>query len=90
VLLIPVGGGTTLGAAKASDLISLLEPKIVIPMHYKTELLKGLDLAPVDQFLKEMGIKEVPPVDSLKVTKGSLPSETQVVVMEITAGGSAT
>ena len=89
VLLIPVGGGTTLGAAKASEVISLLEPKIVIPMHYKTELLKGVKLAPVDQFLKEMGIKEVAPVDVVKVTKGALPSETQVMVMEITGGGSA-
>jgi L-ascorbate metabolism protein UlaG (beta-lactamase superfamily) len=89
VLLIPVGGGTTLGAAEASEVISLLEPKIVIPMHYKTELLKGVKLAPVDHFLKEMGIKEVPPVDVLKVTEGGLPSETQVIVMEITARGSA-
>jgi L-ascorbate metabolism protein UlaG (beta-lactamase superfamily) len=89
VLLIPVGGGTTLGPAKAPEVVSLLEPKIVIPMHYRTELLKGVKLAPVDQFLKEMGIKEVPPVDVLKVTKGALPSETQVVVMDVTAGGSA-
>ena len=89
VLLIPVGGGTTLGAAEASEVISLLEPKIVIPMHYQTELLKGVRLAPVDHFLKEMGIKEVAPVEVLKVTNGALPSETQVVVMEITARGSA-
>jgi superfamily II helicase len=58
-------------------------------MHYQTELLKGVKLAPVDQFLKEMGIKEVAPVEVLKVTNGALPSETQVVVMEITARGSA-
>jgi L-ascorbate metabolism protein UlaG (beta-lactamase superfamily) len=89
VLLIPVGGGTTLGASEASEVISLLEPKIVIPMHYQTELLKGVKLAPVDHFLKEMGIKEVAPVDVLKVTKGALPTETQVVVMEITTGSSA-
>jgi len=89
VLLIPVGGGTTLGASEASEVISLLEPKIVIPMHYQTELLKGVKLAPVDHFLKEMGIKEVAPVEVLKVTNGALPSETQVVVMEITARGSA-
>ena len=89
VLLIPVGGGTTLGAAKASEVISLLEPKIVIPMHYKTKLLRGLELEPVDQFLKEMGDKEIAPQDELKIAKGGLPSETQVMVMSCSAESSA-
>jgi L-ascorbate metabolism protein UlaG (beta-lactamase superfamily) len=89
VLLIPVGDGTTLGAAKASEVISLLEPSIVIPMHYKTELLRGLELAPVDQFLKEMGVKEIAPQDEVKITRGGLPSETQVMVMSCSAESSA-
>jgi L-ascorbate metabolism protein UlaG (beta-lactamase superfamily) len=88
VLLIPVGGGSTLGAAKASEVISLLEPKIVIPMHYQTKLLRGLKLQPVGQFLKEMGVKEVEPQDELKVTKSGMPSETQVAVMNCAAQGS--
>ena len=88
VLLIPVGGGSTLGAAKASEVISLLEPKIVIPMHYQTKLLRGLKLQAVGQFLKEMGIKEVEPQDELKVTKSGMPSETQVAVMNCAAQGS--
>jgi L-ascorbate metabolism protein UlaG (beta-lactamase superfamily) len=82
VLLIPVGGGNAIGAAKASEVISLLEPKVVIPMHYGTEAVKGLKLQPVDHFLKEMGIKEIVPQDRVKLTKGGLPSETQVIVME--------
>ena len=82
VLLIPVGGDTTIGAAKASEVISLLEPKIVIPMHYGTKALQGLKLEPVDPFLKEMGTKDLVPEDVLKVTKGGLPSETQVVIMD--------
>jgi len=89
VMLVPVGGGTTLGASEASEVISLLEPKIVIPMHYKTDLLKGLKLAPVGQFLKEMGLKEVTPVDVLRVTEATLPEETQVIVMEVTGAGAA-
>ncbi|MDZ4278759.1 MAG: MBL fold metallo-hydrolase, partial [Dehalococcoidia bacterium] len=36
VLLAPVGGGSTIGAAAAAEVVSLLEPKLVIPMHYKT------------------------------------------------------
>ncbi|TKJ30864.1 MAG: hypothetical protein CEE40_03210 [Chloroflexi bacterium B3_Chlor] len=81
VLLIPVGADTTIGAAKASEVISLLEPKIVIPMHYRTKALKGLKLEPVDPFLKEMGTKDLDAEDTLKLTKGGLPSETQVVIM---------
>lgn len=82
VLLIPVGGGSTLGAARASEVISLLEPKIVIPMHYRTEVWQGTKLLPVDNFLKEMGVKETVPQDRLKVTKGALPSDTQVIIMD--------
>jgi L-ascorbate metabolism protein UlaG (beta-lactamase superfamily) len=88
VLLVPVGGGSTLEAAKASDVISLLEPRIVIPMHYQTKFLRGLKLQPVDLFLKEMGVKDTVPQDGLTVTKSGLPTETQVVVMECAAKGS--
>jgi L-ascorbate metabolism protein UlaG (beta-lactamase superfamily) len=82
---MPVGGGSTLGAAKASEVISLLEPRIVVPMHYRTKSLRGLKLQPVDQFLKEMGVKDAVPQDTLKVTRGGLPSETQVIVMDCAA-----
>ncbi len=81
VLLIPVGGVTTIGAARASEVISVLEPKIVIPMHYKTKAVKELKVQPVDQFLKEMGIKKTDPQDTLKVAKSGLPSDTQVIIM---------
>jgi L-ascorbate metabolism protein UlaG (beta-lactamase superfamily) len=81
VLLIPVGGVTTIGPAEASEVISLLEPKIVIPMHYKTDALQEMELQPVDQFLKEMGTKETDPEDRLKVRRGGLPSDTQVMLL---------
>jgi L-ascorbate metabolism protein UlaG (beta-lactamase superfamily) len=89
VLLIPVGGGSTLGPAKAAEVVSLLEPKVVVPMHYGTSLLKGLKLQPVSQFLREMGLKEVAPVDKVNITKSALPSEAQVMVMECSVEGSA-
>jgi L-ascorbate metabolism protein UlaG (beta-lactamase superfamily) len=81
VLLIPVGGVTTIEPAKASEVISLVEPRIVIPMHYRTKALKDSKLRPVDQFLTEMGVKKTDPQDSLDVTKGKLPTDTQVVMM---------
>ena len=80
VALVPVGGGGGLAAAKAVEVISLLEPGIVIPMHYNTPG-GNLKLAPVTRFLKEMGIGNVEPQPSLKVTLGSVPEETHVVVL---------
>lgn len=80
VLMVPVGAGTSLNAAQAAEIISLIEPYIVIPMHYKTNAI-SLKLDKVDKFLKEMGTPRIEPLDVLKVTKSSLPHETQVVVL---------
>jgi L-ascorbate metabolism protein UlaG (beta-lactamase superfamily) len=83
VLLAPVGGGNTIGAAAAAETVSLLEPKLVIPMHYKTDASKG-DLEPLDRFLKEIGAASAlnERLPKLSITKGTLPDETQVQVLE--------
>lgn len=80
ILLVPVGGIYTINAEAASDIVSQLEPKIIIPMHYKIEGLK-FELDPVDKFLKEMGAEGVVPVPKLSITKDKLPEEPQVVVL---------
>ncbi len=80
VLLVPVGGVSTIDAIQAAEIVRRVEPKIVIPMHYKTLVLKR-DLAPVDRFLKEMGVKEAIPQPKLTVNKNSLPLTLQVVVL---------
>ena len=81
VVLVPVGGGGSLNAAKAAEIVSLLEPGIVIPMHYQLPE-SSLDLSPLSRFLKEMGVGKIEPVPSLKVTRSSVPSEARVVVLE--------
>ena len=81
VALVPVGGGGGLNAARAAEIVSLLEPGIVIPMHYQIPGGK-LDLETLSRFLKEMGVGEIEPVPSLKVTRSSAPSETRVTVLE--------
>jgi L-ascorbate metabolism protein UlaG (beta-lactamase superfamily) len=81
VALVPVGGGGGLNAAKAAEVISLLEPNLVIPMHYSTPATK-LSLDALNKFLKEMGLSKLDAQPSLKVTRSSLPSETHVVVLE--------
>lgn len=80
ILMLPVGGVSTINASKAAETVRQLEPKVVIPMHYKTLLLKR-ELDPVDKFLNEMGVKEVTPQAKLSITKTNLPLTTQVVVL---------
>jgi L-ascorbate metabolism protein UlaG (beta-lactamase superfamily) len=80
ILLVPVGGGNSLNAAQAAELVSMLEPSIVVPMHYQMAGLK-LHLDGVERFLKEMGVTETAEAASLKVTSSSLPDETQVALL---------
>lgn len=81
VLLIPVGGNNTINAGQAAEVVSQIEPRIVIPMHYKTEV-STLDLDPVSKFLREMGAKDPTPQPKLTVTRGNLPEETTVVLLD--------
>ncbi|MFN2148780.1 MAG: MBL fold metallo-hydrolase [Anaerolineales bacterium] len=81
VALVPVGGGNALSPSQAAEVISLIEPSIVIPMHFKTGK-ETLKLGTAEGFLKEMGIADQEAQPSLKVVKGSLSEETQVVVLK--------
>jgi len=81
VLLLPVGGVSTIDAPMAAEVVRQLEPKAVVPMHYRTEALKR-ELAPVERFLKEMGLKEVTSEPKLSFTKASLPVSTQVFLLD--------
>lgn len=83
VLLIPVGGVFTIEAKDTPDIIASLEPKIVVPMHYKVEGLK-FELASVGEFLKQMGKENIEKVSKLSVTSDRLPEELEVVVLEVT------
>ncbi|MBN2149457.1 MAG: MBL fold metallo-hydrolase [Anaerolineales bacterium] len=81
VALVPVGGGGGLNAAKAAEVISLLEPGFVIPMHYSTPSC-AIKLAPLSKFLKEMGLSDIEPQPTLKLTKSAIPEETKVVILQ--------
>ncbi|MCL4507299.1 MAG: MBL fold metallo-hydrolase [Chloroflexi bacterium] len=83
VLLVPVGGGDGLNAAQASEIISLIEPSIVVPMNYRVGAEGGRKLDSATKFLKEMGLSEAKTQDALKVTKSTLPEDTQVILLEV-------
>lgn len=83
VLFVPVGNaGVSIGAKDAVKIVTDLDPRIVIPMHFRLPQFKET-LDPVDKFIKELGIK-AETVDKLKLTKKDLPQEeTKVYVMTI-------
>lgn len=81
VLLIPVGGKSTTDASTAVEIVHMIGPSLVIPMHYKVDGVQ-IDLEPVDRFLAEMGIKEVSPIPKLSLNRNTMPPETQVVILD--------
>ena len=80
ILLIPVGSIFTIDGKAAAGIVAQLEPRIIIPMHFKIEGLK-FELEGVEAFLKEMGAEGVIPQPKLSITKDKLPEEPQVVVL---------
>ena len=81
VLLLPVGGVSTINAPMAAEVVRQLEPKVVVPMHYKTPALSR-ELESVEKFLKEIGVKEVTSQPKLSLTRSSLPDSTQVFLLD--------
>lgn len=81
VLLIPVGGKHTIDAKKAVEVISQIEPRIIIPMHYGHKDLKWKwELDSVDKFVKELGLTPTYE-DKLKISKKDLPQEDMELVI---------
>ena len=80
ILFIPVGGKYTLDAKKAVEVISQIEPRMVIPMHYQVKDLKIDGLDAVDKFIKELGI-EVNYEEKIKINKKDLPSDDMRLVV---------
>ncbi len=83
ILLVPVGGESVLDSDEAAKTVNFIEPRIVIPMHYKMEGLK-IKADAEQKFLKELGGKEER-LEKLIIKKKDLPAEdapTKVIVLE--------
>jgi len=80
VLLVPVGLPHGLTPAEASEVVSMLEPRLVIPMQYS---LPGVTLErkSVELFLREMGVAEPEVVDRLSARRGEGAGETRVLLL---------
>ena len=81
VLFVPAGGVCTIGASSAAELISLVAPKIVVPLHYRAEGV-AVELEPLEAFLDDLGVTEQVRQPRLDVTASSLPRDMRVVVLE--------
>ena len=81
MLLVPIGGQHTINAAQAAEVISQVEPHIVIPMHYSSSI--GDAPNPLDKFCREMGIETINPQLKLSITRSALPAETQIIILSI-------
>ena len=81
LLLVPIGGQHTINATQAAEVISQVEPHIVIPMHYSPTIGDAVNL--LDKFCREMGIEAINPQPKLSITRSALPAETQVVILSI-------
>lgn len=80
ILMIPVGGNYTINYKEATEVISQIEPKIVIPMHYKIQGSK-LDIDGPEKFLKEISLSPEKVEKSYKIQKKNLSMEEMKVIM---------
>ena len=82
VLFVPVGGGDALNAKQAAEAVNQLEPRIIIPMHYKSGSI-GAALDGIEPFIKAMGLGKPEVLPKLKISAKELPQdEMRLVVLE--------
>lgn len=80
ILLLPIGGGTSLDAHLALEVLKQVEPRIIVPCMYRTGS-DDVDLTDDKEFLKEYGIKDVEHTEKLKLSKKDLPAEESRVIL---------
>ncbi|MDP3769754.1 MAG: MBL fold metallo-hydrolase [bacterium] len=83
ILLVPVGGTYTIDGENAARLSKDIEPRYVIPMHYKIPDLK-ISLQDNSAFLKEMGVKNAQQQEKFTIKKKDIAVEekTEVIVLK--------
>ena len=81
ILMIPVGGFFTIDPKEATRVAEQIKPKVVIPMHFKTEKC-GFPIAPVEDFLKGKTNTKRPKASEASFDKKTLPQKTEILVLE--------
>lgn len=81
VLLTPVGGYFTIDAKDAYYITEQLNPSIVFPMHYKTEII-DFPISGVEEFLNYFNADQIKKVSNWEVEIAKLPDSTEVYVLD--------
>src|SRR5262249_51840536 len=68
-------------AAGAAEVISLLQPRLVVPMRYRTDA-AAIELDPLDPFIKQLGSSAPEPQAKLSITRTNLPENTQAAGLD--------
>lgn len=83
ILLLPVGGKYTVGPDEAFEIMHLIKPQVVIPMHFMTPHL-SFELAPVERFTSKF--ERVLKLPYLDIKKQDLKAEAKIIVLEYLMG----
>ena len=86
VLMLPVGGFYTIDAAAARKIVDQVNPRVVIPMHYKTSVNASWPISDEKEFLRLMGAENLSPLPLLRVTQGDLSEQPRLAVLEAGMG----
>ncbi len=85
VLMVPVGGHYTIGPAQAKAVCDMLNPRVILPMHYRTAYNASWPIAPVEDFTKLLG-GEVEELDMLRITSGDMKCQPRAAVLRAAVG----
>lgn len=80
ILLLPIGGATGLTQEQAAEVVSQLEPKVLIPMQYRTEI-GDRELQPLETFAKLIGVEIPEAVDKYSPRQADLKDAMELVVL---------
>jgi L-ascorbate metabolism protein UlaG (beta-lactamase superfamily) len=81
ILLIPVGGYYTIDAKVATQVCDQLKPKVIIPMHFKTDKC-GFPITGVGEFLRGKEAVKKLNASEVEFKQEELPTTTQIIVLQ--------
>ena len=80
ILLLPIGGTYTIDHYEAVELMDLINPRLVIPMHYKTPD-SNIDIDPLDKFLNHMSEYSETDANEVEIKASQLESMDPLLVL---------
>lgn len=82
LLMIPVGGFFTIDCKKAHDMTNLIDPKVVIPMHYSSKRFGYDQISGREEFVELIGNDEDREIISRRFIADELPKVKALLLME--------